>query len=78
MLFCRTLVILAQICAVNNKNLNVETICLAVSDVRCTKTVEYSIKCLIKVTRFCDEGSRLEVLEKRETERMSYLSHLYT
>jgi hypothetical protein len=52
MMLCRMLVILAQICTVKNKNLNVETLCLAVSDVRRTKTVDYSVKCLIKVTRF--------------------------
>jgi hypothetical protein len=52
MLFCRTLVILSQICDDNNKKLKVEVLCLSVSDVRGTKTAEYSIKCLIQVTRF--------------------------
>jgi hypothetical protein len=52
MLFCRTLVILSQICNDNNKKLNVETLCLSVSDVRGNKTANYSIKYLIQVTRF--------------------------
>jgi transcription elongation factor GreA-like protein len=52
---CRRLVILAQIFSDNNKNSNVETLCLSVSDVRGTKTAEYSIKCLIQVTRFATQ-----------------------
>jgi len=84
--FCGTLVILAQIYTDSNNKLNVETICLAVSDARCTKHAEYSIKCLIQVTRVAKQevdwkSWRTEWRGKcvlAWQKGMSYLSHLCT